>query len=375
MKAKAIKKITIFLPALWGGGAERVFLNLAIGFAKKGYSVDLLLAQAEGSYMREVPGLPKSIRLVVLTQRHLNFARTLLSIPSLVKYLRQERPDALLTGLHANLIALWARRLAKVHTRIVISEHNTLSHQNLLLPKVTRMVNLQLIRIFYPWADRIVAVSNGVAADLAKVTGIPKNRIISVYNPIVNPELIEKAKANLDHPWFYPNEPPVIISIGRLTEQKDFFTLIEAFALVRQSKCARLIILGEGEQRPKLEALIKKLDLTQDVSMPGFVSNPYPYLTHANMFVLSSKWEGLPTVLVEALYCNVPVIATDCMSGPREILEDGKYGMLIPVGDHKSLAEAIIVNLNNEVPPQKESWQPFESDHVVDQYINLLVGE
>lgn len=375
MKGKTIEKITIFLPALWGGGAERVFLNLAIGFAKRGYAVDLLLAQAEGSYMSEVPGLPKSIRLVVLTQRHLNFGRTLLSIPALVKYLRQERPDALLTGLHANLIALWAQKLARVDTRIVISEHNTLSRHNLLLPKVTRLVNLQLIRKFYPWADRIVAVSNGVAVDLAKVTGISKDRIISVYNPIVNPELIEKAKASLDHPWFYPNEPPVIISIGRLTEQKDFFTLIEAFALVRQSKSARLIILGEGEDRPKLESLIKKLDLTQDVSMPGFVSNPYPFLTHANLFVLSSKWEGLPTVLIEALYCNVPVIATDCMSGPREILEGGKYGTLIPVGDPESLAEAIIVSLNNKASPPKESWHPFESNHVVDQYIDLLVGE
>jgi glycosyltransferase involved in cell wall biosynthesis len=367
--------IALFLPALWGGGAERVFLNLAVGLAQKGFSVDLILAQAEGPYMEEVPHLPESIRLIVLNQRYHDSFRTLSSLPALIRYLRKEKPVALLSGLHANVIAVWATKLAQVPTRLVISEHNTFSYQNRLLPGAYSWLMMFLVRLFYPWADQIVAVSNGAAEDLAKIAKIPPAHIRTIYNPIITPDLREKAIASLDHPWFGLNTPPVMVSIGRLTKQKDFSTLIKAFSQVRQSIPARLIILGEGEERPALEALARQLCLEQDLSMPGFVPNPYPFLTRAAVFVLSSKWEGLPTVLVEALYCGVPVIAMDCPSGPREILQGGKFGKLVPVGDTASLTQTILVTLSGKPNrPPHESWQEFELDTILNQYISVLLN-
>lgn len=366
------KRLAIFLPALYGGGAERIMLNLAVGLAGHGYAVDLVLAQAEGPYLADVPG---SVRLVELNARRLRALRTLASLPALVRYLRHEQPDALLSALHANIVALWARRLAGTPERAVISEHNTFSRQNQQLPWWYSRLMLQLVRRFYPWANGIVAVSEGVADDLAQVAGIPRNRIQVIYNPIVTPELQDRAKEILDHPWFEPSEPPVVLAIGRLTVQKDFSTLIQAFARVRRSHVARLLILGEGEERPELEALVRRLRLEQDVRMPGFVSNPFSYMDKASLFVLSSRWEGLPTVLVEALYCGVPIIATDCPSGSREILRDGQYGQLVPVGDVASLARAIEAMLDGTTPRSlRESWQPFELETVVNQYKSILLG-
>ena len=366
------KRLAIFLPTLVGGGAERIMLNLAAGFTGQGYAVDLVLAQAEGPYLAQVPG---AVRLVELNARHFKALRTLASLPGLVRYLRQERPDALLTALHANIVALWAKRLAGIPQRVVISEHNTFSRKYQQHSGWYSRLMLGLVKYFYPRANGIVAVSEGVADDLAQVAGIPRDRIQVIYNPVVTPELQAKAKDVLEHPWFEPSEPPVLLAIGRLTAQKDFSTLIQAFAQVRQARPARLLILGEGEDRPELEALVRRLSLEQDVSLPGFIANPYPYMAQASLFVLSSRWEGLPTVLVEALYCGAPIIAMDCPSGSREILREGQYGKLVPVGDIASLAQAIEVMLDGATPRQpRESWQPFELETAVSQYKSILLG-
>jgi glycosyltransferase involved in cell wall biosynthesis len=206
--------------------------------------------------------------------------------------------------------------------------------------------------------------------------GIPRSHIQVIYNPIVTPDLQAKAKAPLEHPWFRSGEPPVILAAGRLTAQKDYSMLIRAFARVRQVRPARLMILGEGEDRPILEELARQLGVEQDVSLPGFVMNPYPYMAHAALFVLSSRWEGLPTVLVEALYCGAPLIATDCPSGPREILRDGQYGQLVPVGDDIFLARAIETTLDSSTPHfSRESWHLFELESVVHQYVSTLLGD
>jgi glycosyltransferase involved in cell wall biosynthesis len=234
---------------------------------------------------------------------------------------------------------------------------------------------LFLIRFFYPWADGIVAVSKGASDDLAQMAGLDRKRIRTIYNPVVLPELLGKTQTALEHPWFEANQPPVILGVGRLHPQKDFATLIQAFAQVRQRRQARLLILGEGPERPKLEALVKKLGVEQDASLPGFVTNPYPYMAHAALFVLSSVEEGLGNVLIEALYCGTSLISTDCPSGPREILKDGQYGQLVPVGDVTALARAIETALVNKTPPPpQESWRPFELETVVTQYINVLEG-
>ena len=233
-----------------------------------------------------------------------------------------------------------------------------------------------LIKRFYPWADGIVVVSRGVRDDMAQLTNIPSERITVIYNPsVVKAEVLERAQAPLDHPWFLPGQPPVLLAVGRLQVQKDFPMLIRAFAQVRQTRPVRLLILGEGKQRPMLEELIKKLGLDGDVSLPGFVVNPFAYMSRASIFILSSRWEGLPTVLVEALCCGTPVISTDCPSGPREILQDGQYGQLVPVGDVVALAHAIEATLQGKTPnPPPESWRPYDLESVLNQYIDLLVG-
>ena len=362
------KRLAIFLPALYGGGAEHTILKLVGGLAVRGYPVDLVLARAQGPFLVQVPD---SVNVIDLRTR-----RDFLSTLPLVRYLRQERPVTLFTGLHTNIIALWARCLARVPTRVVISERNTLSQMVKYQSTDLRVrIMPQLVRWFYPWADVIVAVSEGVADDLRQLQKVSDTRIQVIYNPVITPDLRAQAQADLDLPWFQNGEPPVVLAIGRLTAQKDYPLLIAAFARTLKTHQARLIILGEGEERPALESLIRDLGLEGDVSMPGFVSNPFPYIVRSAAFVLSSRWEGLPGVLIEAMYCGIPLISTDCPSGPREILLDGEYGRLVPMQDVEALSVAICDALDNKIPrPPSESWQRFSLDTVLDQYLEVLIG-
>jgi glycosyltransferase involved in cell wall biosynthesis len=361
------ERLAIFLPGLYDGGAERTLLNLAEGLASKGYPVDLVLARAEGPYMTEIPD---SVRVV-----DLKASRVLTCLPALIHYLRSEHPTALLATLYANIVAVWARRLTGIPKRVVLNEQNTLSSVSTGEKDLRWKLYPELARWFYPWSDGITAVSKGVADDLAQATKVSPDHIWVVYNPIVTPDLMKKAAVPLEHPWFRPGEPPVVLGVGRLTAQKAFNVLIEAFAQVRKSQHARLLILGEGEERSMLEAQIRQLGLEQDIQLGGFVSNPYPYMAHAALFVLSSRWEGLPTVLVEAMSLRTPVIATDCPSGPREILRDGQYGTLVPVEDPRALAKAMTDVLSNHtIRPCEESWKPYELDYITDQYLSILVG-
>jgi glycosyltransferase involved in cell wall biosynthesis len=197
-------------------------------------------------------------------------------------------------------------------------------------------------------------------------------KIKVIYNPVITPELFAKAEEPLDHPWFRPGEPPVVLGVGRLTQAKDFPTLIRAFALVRKERPARLMILGEGEERPKLEALVRELGLEEDVALPGFVGNPYKYIARAGVFVLSSAWEGLPTTLVEALALGTPVVSTNCKSGPEEILEEGRWGRLVPVGNIEELAKAIGESLSMPRLLNGGALDRFRVDIVVDRYLEVM---
>jgi len=283
---------------------------------------------------------------------------------------------------NVNLVALWARRLAKVSTRVVVSEHITLSpgmKENLKKRQWRWRFLPPLVHRMYSWADAIIAVSSGVADDLSLTTSISRECITTTYNPVVTPELFSKAQVPLDHPWFTPGNPPVILGVGRLCEQKDFPTLIKAFARVRAKRDARLIILGEAkhsEYRTELTTLAAQLGIADDAALPGFVANPFAYMARTAVFVLSSAWEGLPSVLIEALACGCPVISTDCPSGPAEILENGKYGPLVPVGDDVALADAICSVLNT--PPNRDWLRArgamFAVDHVADQYLEVLLN-
>ena len=337
-------------------------LNLAHGMAEGGHAVDLVLAQAEGAFLGEVR---ESVRVV-----DLRASRALTSLPALVKYLRRERPKAMLSVFgYVNIIALLAWRLARVRTRLYVNEQNTVSLEAGNGSNWRSRMTPRLIKFFYPWANGIVVVSHGVRDDLSQLTDIPGERMMVIYNPsVVRADLWKKAHAPLDHPWFEPGQPPVLVAVGRLQIQKDYPTLIRAFALVRKNREVRLVILGEGRERSRLEALIEQLGLRHDVRLPGFVTNPYVYMAQASLFVLSSRWEGL--------CCGTPVVSTDCPSGPREILNDGRYGQLVPVGEVNGLAKAIEVSLEGNLPsPPDESWRPYELETVVSQYVNLLSGE
>jgi len=363
-------KLAIFMPSLFGAGGQRSMLNLAHGIADNGYDMDLVLAQAEGEFLNEVR---KPVSIV-----DLKASRALTSLPALVRYLRNEQPDAMLSVFgYLNIIALWAWRLSGVKTRLFVNEQNTVSLEAGNASSWSSRLTPPLIKRFYPWANGIVVVSQGVRDDLAQLTKIPRQRITVIYNPsVVGAEVQGKAKEPVDHPWFKPEQPPVLLAVGRLQPQKDYPMLLQAFAQVRQTQPARLVILGEGKERPMLEAMIKELNLEDDVSLPGFVMNPYAYMARASLFVLSSQWEGLPTVLIEALCCGAPVVSTDCPSGPREILRNGKYGQLVPVGDSMAFAEATKAVLNGSgSKPPPESWQPYELNTIVNHYLNLLLGK
>ena len=357
--------VAFYLRMLAGGGAERVIVNLMRDFVQRGVNVDLVLNIVEGPYLEQVPD---SVRIVPL-----GTPRLLSGLPKLAGYLRRERPTALFAALHYNAeIALWAKRLAGAATRVVVSERNTLSihaqHQT-----DNERWSPMLARLFYPWADGIVAISQGVARDLSQVTGMPRSRIQVIYNPVETLAVQQRAREPLEHPWFARGESPVILGVGRLNAQKDFPTLIRAFAQVRAVRPCRLMILGQGPERQTLEALIVELGLQDDVAIPGFVSNPYAYMGRAAVFALSSAWEGFGNVIVEAMAVGTPVISTNCQSGPAEILDKGKYGALVPVGDSDAMAQAILQVLSGQVNRVDSAWlEQFSLATISQQYLNIL---
>jgi glycosyltransferase involved in cell wall biosynthesis len=369
MTADVKPKLSIFMPELFGAGGQRSMLNLAHGIAAEGYPLDLVLAKAKGEFLSEVR---EPVRIV-----DLKASRALTSGPALVRYLRSERPEAMLSVFgFLNVVAVPAWRLSRVKTRMFVCEQNTVSMETGNASSWGTRVTPRLMRHLYPWANGVVVVSEGVRDDMVQLTNIPRRHISVIYNPsVVGAETEEKAKQPLDHPWFKPDQPPVLVAVGRLQQQKDYPMLLQAFAQVRRSQPARLLILGEGKERPMLEALIRELDLEEDVGLPGFVMNPYAYMARASLFVLSSRWEGLPTVLIEALCCGTPAVSTDCPSGPREILRNGKYGKLTPVGDAAAFAQAIKAALADPLPkPPPESWQPYDQGVIVRHYLDLLLG-
>jgi glycosyltransferase involved in cell wall biosynthesis len=376
-------------------------LNLAHVFSERGHRVDLVLRQVAGPYLNQAPATVNVVelkaspgwlgRVRALSAEYNDFgalllpvllaykpSRTLRYLPDLVRYLRREQPAALLSAKpYANLAALWARRLAGVPTRVVISERTSLSHEVTQRSKRWKWQFLPpVIRCVYPSADAIVAVSNGVADDLSLTAGIPREGITTIYNPVVMPELYEKARAPLNHPWFASGTPPVLLGAGRLVAQKDFATLIKAFARVRAVQEVRLVILGEGKKRTELETLTRELGVASDVDLPGWIDNPFAYMARAAVFVLSSAYEGLPGVLIQAMACGCPVVSTNCPSGPAEILENGDCGPLVPAGDHEALANAILSVLNAPIDRDllRARAAMFSVDRAADQYLEVLLG-
>ena len=363
------KKIALFLPDLSGGGAERMMINLAHGFVNLGAEVDLVLIRKEGTYLSLVPS---SVRIV-----DLGAGRTIRSITALAGYLRRERPAALLsTFVNVNVAALLARRLARVPVRVVVREANYASIKNASEDRLIMRLTGRLQPWAYRWANAIVAVSQGVGDDLVRNIGVAADRMRVIKNPVVTPDLHRLAAEPTDHPWFVPGQAAVILGVGRLTAQKDFPTLIRAFARIRQRRPAKLVILGEGEDRPMMERLRNDLGLHADIDLPGFVENPYALMARAAVFVLSSRWEGSPNALVEAMACGTPVVATDCPSGPAEILDGGRFGRLVPVSDAIMLGESIVRTLDAPLAAKILSGRAdnFSAECSAEQYLHVLLG-
>ena len=336
------------------GGVERMLVNLLRGFVAAGRRVDLLLIRDQSPHLRD---LPAEINRLPLGTDH-----SLLAIPALARYLRRQRPPALLVVKErAGRAAVLARGLAGTDTRLVLRLGTNLSAALAGRSALARQWRAWPLRWLYPRMDRIVAVSQGVAADTAALARLPLESIRVIRNPVITPELGQLATEPCPHPWFQKEGPPVILGAGRLQRQKDFPTLIRAFARVSQDRPCRLVIIGEGSDRQALTDLVRQLGIQHQVDLPGFQANPLPFLAAADLFVLSSAWEGSPNVLTEAMALGTPVVATDCPSGPAEVLDAGRLGPLVPVGDIAALAEVMCATLDR--PPPREVLKAAVADY------------
>jgi glycosyltransferase involved in cell wall biosynthesis len=402
------RRVSFLLDNLAGGGAEKVILNLASGFARLGHPVDVLVCKMEGPLCDKIPenvnlvqlkassslrGFfyalvvdPASFRYVVkMFIQARKLPGTFRFMPAVVDYLKTSHPAGLLSALpRANINAVLAKRCSGESTRVIVGVHVNYSvqeHEDQGDNKPGVGYMQAFVRRYYRQADAVVAVSKGVADDISKYLRLPRDRVTAIYNPIATREVQALARENTNHPWFESGNVPVILGIGRFVTQKNFPLLLRAFARVREKLPARLVLLGGDEssaeqclQQKELAELAERLGVRDDFDMPGFVDNPFSYMRKAALFVLSSRWEGFGNVLVEALLCGCPVVSTNCPSGPTEILADGKYGRLVPIDDEGELADAICWTLDN--PPDKEflraRGEEFSVDNAVECYHRLI---
>jgi glycosyltransferase involved in cell wall biosynthesis len=362
------KKVVLFVDRLGSGGADRQVVELARSFAGLGHWVDLVAGEVNTPFE-----IPAGARLVVLGGRSLPRLTT-----GLARHLRREQPDLLIASKErGNTVAPLARVLARAPTRVVLrlATHLTLAAANRarfiyrLIPSAARLT--------YRLADDLVAISAGVARDAERVLGLPEGRVRVIHNPVDVARVRAEATRAVDHPWLQPDsDAPVVIAAGRLSAQKDFSTLLRAFARLRETTDARLLILGEGKDRIQLEAEVKALGLAGSVQLPGYTTDLAAHMARGRLFVLSSRWEGFGNVITEALAVGASVVATDCESGPREILAGGRYGMLVPVGDDAALAEAMRISLATPVDRSRlqERAAVFTPERAVAAYCAVGFG-
>jgi glycosyltransferase involved in cell wall biosynthesis len=362
-------KITFFLQDLSGGGAEKMMVQLANNFYINGYEIDMVLVKRRGPYQKE---LHEGINVVAF-----NINRTYKSIFNFLKYLIANRPKAIISTLpHINIIAVIINLLLFKKTKVLVREASPLGNY--------LSVNYPLIRIaaliapfIYLFADKCVAISVGLKNELQKRMLFSKGKVICIYNPVIN-DKVEKFKKNekVNTLPYFKKKVQVIISVGRLEHVKDFQTLIKAFSIIRNEINSKLIIVGEGSLENILKIQVNSLGLNHNVLFVGFVDNLYEYLQSSDLFVLSSKYEGFGNVLVEALFSDLPIVSTDCPYGPSEILENGKYGCLVPVGDYKSMAEECISILNGEkkFTGLRERALEFHVNKIAKDYLNVILS-
>ncbi len=363
----SLPKIACFFATSGHSGVDRAMKHLIPALVERGYPVDLLHVRKHGPH---IEGEMSGLRRIDLGSSHVYP-----SLPALVRYLRRERPTVMLSDKdRVNRTALLARFLAGVDTRLVLSSGTTISIDLASRGAFDRWLQRNSMGKLYGFANRVIVTSRGVADDMAAYTGLVRSKIEVVPSPVVPEHCFHQVLPGPDHPWFQAGEPPVILGVGELCMRKDFTTLIRAFARVRAQRRCRLVILGKGRQHEELPALARELGVAEDVDLAGFQSNPYAFMQHAALFAFTSRWEGLGFVVIEALAVGTPVVSTDCPSGPREILQDGRYGPLVPVGDDEAMAQAMVQTLDNPLPADvlKEAARPYEIEASTDAYLAAL---
>jgi len=390
------KHVAVLLNDLALGGAERVMITLCNALAARGIRCELLLSKKEGPLLGELSDAVEITLLPTLGRRHWmpavaklgRSSPALLSyllaksppgfvrrLPALRDYLRKEQPDALLSTLTGNnLLTVWAGALAKVPTRMVLRIATTLSADFAGDKRASPPASPALLRQWYPQAHKIVCVSEGVKEDLEGFVGEPLAKLETIYNPLDLERIARLSKAPVTHPWLQDGGPDCIVALGRLEPAKDYATLLRAFARLNRERPARLIILGEGSQRDMLTALASELGVAARVDLHGDVANPFPFLARADLYVLSSAYEGCPNALMEAMACGCRMVSTDCPSGPRELLRDGEIGPLAPVGDAEGLAAAMASALAATPAPGRVAAQAAKYDlrAVLERYVGVL---
>ena len=372
-------RIACFFSTSGHSGVDRAAGHLIPALARRGYEVDLLKVRRHGP---ELPEVPPGVRVIDLGSRY-----TYACLPAIAAYLRRELPAVLLSDKdRVNRTALFARTLARlgpgrlaggaagVPTRLVFSSGTTISIDLATRGPVERWVQRHSMGRLYPLADQVIVTSAGVADDMAAYTGLHRDLIRVVPSPVVHESLFTAELPRPAHPWFGDPATPLILSVGELCYRKGFDTLLRAFARVRAQRPCRLMILGRGGERTALLALADELGVANDVALPGFVTEPYAYMAHADLFAFTSRWEGLGFVPIEALAVGTPVVSTDCPSGPREVLADGRYGPLVPVDDAAALARALIATLDHPLPAEdlREAARPYAIEASTDAYLNAM---
>ncbi len=349
------------MPTLSGGGAERVLINLANYFTNQSITIDLVVVSKTGAYINDISS---KVNLI-----NLNKNRVLFSLFSLINYFRENNPNAIITTMpHISLVVIVAKFFSGIDTNLVIRQPNYLSLNS--GQKWWLNFYIKIVCYFFNKANKVIGISKGVCSDLRELR--VKN-CQAIYNPAVFPKIFNLAKKGINFSF----DKKTFIAVGRLTKQKNFSLLIDAFYRVRKQLNCQLIILGEGELRADLKGQITKLALNNNVHLLGFVDNPYAYIKHSDVFVLSSLWEGFGNVIVEALALGTQVVATNCPSGPAEILENGKHGFLAEVNDKNDLSKQMLLALEKPIDKNvliKRS-KDFNIDKIARQYKKVLLGD
>lgn len=364
--------VLFFTSELGGGGAEKHLVRVANHLDRSRFRVSVAVLRGGGSYEADLAG---DVQLHPLGVRGL-----VQGVLPLSRLMRQERPDVVCSVMdHVNCLAIAATRILRNRPPVVACVQVATSMEWEREPSLRKRVLLRAMRYLYPSAARVVAISEGVRQDLQRfVLGI-EERTIVIYNAGMD-EAVEQLAVEPDVSLSRDLGVPLLVACGRLTEQKGFLHLLRALALVREHIPAELWVLGEGDQRAALETEVRRLGLERAVRLAGFQRNPYPYMREADVFVLSSLWEGFGNVVTEAMAVGTPVVATDCPHGPAEIIQHGESGLLVPPGDPRALAEAILRVLRDGALRQRLAEQgrkrseAFTAPAIAEQYARVLLS-